>query len=723
MAKNVFDADDFVNGKSFEDLKKTMESFFTVMDKGFDSFGKSLDEIQKKQTASKSAFDQGIKSLEELQRVTISQVRITEQQKNSMKDLRTEILKNAEAYQKYGNAIKKINDSVGKEKKGVDDLKKSYEKMRKDVEGNAKATKENVKATKGQADANVDLAKKVRELEKAYIAARQAGDDVGASNLKKELEETASAFIKIKNEVNAVKKEIRDQEKLASKTSTAYGKLSQEYIDAAKAAKNYAAELGETHPKAVQAIKDAKKLKDRLDSIDQSVGDFRRNVGNYKSALDGFKNATTGGVDATGMLFDALGGAAGGGGLKGALAALGGPYAIAAAGAVALGAGLVKATMTYANFEKEITRVGALKGLNTATEEGRQQMEALTNQAKELGSTTVFSASEAAQGMQFLAMAGFTTNDILKATPAVLNLASAAQIDMGQAADITSNVLSGMGLKADDAARVIDVLAKTTTSANTDMSQLGEAMKVIAPTANTLGISVEEMSAAIGILGDNGLQGTVATTALGSALGRLADPTKKQAIAAKELGVEIFDQQGNFVGLSNLVGNFTEATKDMTKQEKLAAVQKVVGAEASKSFQALLNAEKTIMIDGTEQTLKGADALSEYTKSLEKSGGAAQEMADTMNNTLDGAWKGLQSAIEGIAIEIGEDLAPIAMAAINGISGTVRFLTDMYKEVTAEIGNFIDNMMSVVDFIMFLNKCFKGCYIILFPNDKRYLDA
>ena len=201
------------------------------------------------------------------------------------------------------------------------------------------------------------------------------------------------------------------------------------------------------------------------------------------------------------------------------------------AGAAALSGLAVAAIKMGSDFEAGMSRVQALSGATGA------EFEALRKTALELGRTTVFSASQAAEGMQYLAMAGFKTNEIIAAMPGVLNAAAAGQVDLATAADITSNVLSGFGLKAEEAARVADVLTKAFTSSNTTMESLGETMKYAAPVAAAAGFALEEVAAAAGMLGDAGIQGSQAGTTLRAIMLRLINPPKQAAEALDALGI------------------------------------------------------------------------------------------------------------------------------------------------------------------------------------------
>jgi TP901 family phage tail tape measure protein len=303
---------------------------------------------------------------------------------------------------------------------------------------------------------------------------------------------------------------------------------------------------------------------------------------------------------------------------------------------VGMGAAIIK---TGADFEESMSKVAAISGATG------KEFEALEEQAKELGATTRFSASEAASGMQFLAMAGFETNEILSAMPGLLDLAAASGMDLGRAADITSNIMSGFTLEASEAGHVSDVLAKAASSANTNVEQLGEAMKYLAPVSNSLGWSLEEATAAVMALSDAGLQGEQAGAAFSTSLTRLTNPSKEAAKVMKELNLEFFDAQGNMKSLPDVIKEVEEGTKGLTAEQKAAALSTIFGQEAYKAWAVLLES--------------GSETLAENTDMLENADGAAKQMADTMSENTKGAWKEFQSAVEGLSIALSEHLLPI----------------------------------------------------------------
>ena len=185
-----------------------------------------------------------------------------------------------------------------------------------------------------------------------------------------------------------------------------------------------------------------------------------------------------------------------------------------------------------------------------------KEFEALSQQAKDLGASTSFSASEAAMGMENLASAGFSTSQIMSAMPGLLNLAASDALDLGTAADIAASTLNGFGLEASEAAHVADVLARAAADTNAGITDTGMAMKFIAPVASAMNISLEETTAAIGLLANAGIQGSSAGTVLRSALSHLAKPSKEAATLMEELGFNAYDAQGKMLPLKSIKSEF-----------------------------------------------------------------------------------------------------------------------------------------------------------------------
>ncbi|MBW3113483.1 phage tail tape measure protein [Bacillus sp. MCCB 382] len=327
--------------------------------------------------------------------------------------------------------------------------------------------------------------------------------------------------------------------------------------------------------------------------------------------------------------------------------------AAGAAGAIGLGATVKVA----ADFESAMSRVGALSGASA------DELKRLTANAQEMGAKTSYSATQAAEAQQYLAMAGYKTSEIIAAMPGLLNAAAAGQTDLGTTADITSNILSGFGLQAGETARVADVLTKTFTSSNVDLQMLGDTMRYVAPTANAMGISLEEVAAAAGILGNSGIQGAQAGTSLSMSLTRLASPTKEASELMQQLGFNAFDSQGKMLPLSGVMTNLQTATAGLTEQQKLHAISTIFGAESMKAMLTLLDA--------------GPATLQTFTGELQNAGGTAQTIAEQQLNNLNGQLTILKSGLEAMAISIGTALLPVVKWLATAVQGLVNWFNGL----------------------------------------------
>lgn len=307
------------------------------------------------------------------------------------------------------------------------------------------------------------------------------------------------------------------------------------------------------------------------------------------------------------------------------------------AGAAA-GAGIVKSINIGAAFESEMARVAAVSRASN------EELAKMTKTARELGATTVWSSSEAAQGMQYLAMAGFKTNEIIDTMPGMLSLASAGAIDLGAAADISSNILTGFGLSAADMARVGDVLTNTFTSSNTTLEGLGNTMKYAAPVAKAMGVSIEEAAAMAGKLGDAGIQGEMAGTTLRSVLLRLSAPSAAGAKALEELGVSATDSAGNMRAYPEILKDLNKAMSGMSEGARAEMTKTIFETEAMSGALVLM-----------EQA--GSGSLDKFIQDV-KVVGSAEQTATKQTDTFTGDMKALASASEEVALKIYDSLKP-----------------------------------------------------------------
>jgi TP901 family phage tail tape measure protein len=334
----------------------------------------------------------------------------------------------------------------------------------------------------------------------------------------------------------------------------------------------------------------------------------------------------------------------------------------AAVGAAAIGAGLVSSVRVAMDFEKSMSAVAA------KTQAGQEDMAKLTELAKDLGRSTQFSAKEVADGMDFLAMAGFKVNDMLTAMPGLLDLAAAGNLDLASTADIVSNILGGMNMEATETGRVADVLAKAATSSNVSVGMLGETFKFVAPVAAQAGAGLEDVAAAAGLLGDAGIQGSEAGTGLRSVLLRLAAPPTEAAKALERLGVSTKDASGNMRPFGDILSDVDRSMKDLN-----------LGSAEQIEIQNALFGKTAIASGAILQQAAANGELSAKTKELMESQGAAAAMAEIMNDNLAGAFKRLQSAIEGFQIQLVSGTNPALQSFVDFAANAINVLTDMME--------------------------------------------
>lgn len=328
--------------------------------------------------------------------------------------------------------------------------------------------------------------------------------------------------------------------------------------------------------------------------------------------------------------------------------------------AAAGGAALLKTFSIGSAFESDMAKVAAV---SRASDE---ELKTLTETARKLGADTVWSASEAAQGMQYLAMAGFKTTDIVKTMPGMLNLASAGAIDLASASDIASNILTGFGLSASDMNRVGDVLTNTFTQSNTTLEGLGQTMKYAAPVAKAMGVSIEEAAAMAGKLGDAGIQGEMAGTTLRSVMLRLSAPSQQAAEALKVLKVSTTDSKGQMKSFPAILKELNSAMSGMSESARANFTKTIFETEAMSGALVLM-----------EQA--GTGALDSFVGSVQEVG-SAEAVAGKQIDNLKGDMTILNSALQETSLKIYDSVAPALRLMAQGAIEVVQDIGAWVKE-------------------------------------------
>lgn len=324
------------------------------------------------------------------------------------------------------------------------------------------------------------------------------------------------------------------------------------------------------------------------------------------------------------------------------------------------------------DFEASMSNVEALSGA------GGDQLQALTDKAKEMGATTKFTAGESADALSYMALAGWDTQSMLQGISPIMELAAAANMDLASASDIVTDYLTAFGLTASDTTHFVDVMAYAMSHSNTNVEQLGEAYKACAATAKSMGYSVEETTAVLATMANAGVKGGEAGTALNAIMTRLATNTKGCADELKKYGVSIYDSQGNMNSLSDILTGLSAVWDNLTDQEQANLAKTIAGTNQYSKLQ-------TIMAGCSEQAAKGSQSFSDYASALENCSGTAGKMASTMLDNLNGKMTLFESAADGLKIAIGEQLTP-AMSDLYEVGADVLGgLTDFVNDNPAVV--------------------------------------
>ena len=346
-----------------------------------------------------------------------------------------------------------------------------------------------------------------------------------------------------------------------------------------------------------------------------------------------------------------------------------------------IGTAAVKVGM---NFEAEMSKVASISGATG------DEFQKLIDKAKEMGSKTKFSATESAQAMEYMAMAGWKTQDMVDGLKGIMDLAAASGEDLATTSDIVTDALTAFGLKASDSTHFADVLAKASSNANTNVAMMGETFKYVAPVAGALGYSVEDCSVAIGLMANSGIKASQAGTSLRQMLSRMAKPTDEAQAAMDKLGVSLTDSAGNMKSLDTVMGDLRNGFKGLSKAEQTQLATSLAGQEAMSGLLAIVNAS-----DGDFDKLKD---------SIYNCKDAAANMAAVAQDNLAGQITSLKSKAEGLGIafygsiqEPLKELASVGVKALEDLNNA--YTSNGFVGFINEIGNKVPLLQSFTDAI------------------------
>lgn len=349
------------------------------------------------------------------------------------------------------------------------------------------------------------------------------------------------------------------------------------------------------------------------------------------------------------------------------------------------------------DFEAAMSKVSSISGATG------NDLQSLTDKAKEMGATTKFSATESAEAFQYMAMAGWNTKSMLDGIDGIMNLSAADGLDLATTSDIVTDALTAFGLSAKDSTHFADVLATASSSANTNVSMLGESFKYVAPLAGSMNYSIEDVSLALGLMANASVKGSMAGTSLKTALSNLASPTKSMASEMSKLGISMTDSNGNALGLRDIIIQLREKFGKLSETEKAATASTLFGKEAMSGMLAIINASD-------------AD-FNKLTDNISNADGAAKQMADTLNDNLKGDITIAKSALEGFGITIYETLDTDLRGAVQlgtkyidelskaftdgGLQGAVKTAGDIFGEIATKAAEnapkMIDSALQFID--------------------------
>ena len=366
----------------------------------------------------------------------------------------------------------------------------------------------------------------------------------------------------------------------------------------------------------------------------------------FQSGIDGIGSIAEKGLKATGAI------------LAGTATAIG-----------AIGAASVK---VGSDFEASMSKVAAISGATG------DDLKALTDKAKEMGATTKFSASESADALQYMAMAGWKTEDMLNGLEGIMNLAAASGEDLATTSDIVTDALTAFGLSAEDSTHFADVLAQASSNANTNVGMMGETFKYVAPVAGALGYTAEDTAIAIGLMANSGIKASQAGTSLRSIMSRMAKPTKEVQGAMDKLGVSLTDSNGNMKSLNEVMGDLRNGFAGLSEAEAAEMAAALGGQEAMSGLLAIVNASD--------------DDFDKLSDAIYSCDGAAKRMADTMNDNLQGQITILKSGLEGLGISLYENMEAPLKEVVKEAQNMVQQLQDAFNnggldEVVSTVGD------------------------------------
>lgn len=567
---------------------------------------------------------------------------------SKLKQLRTVLEAQKSKLNAYNEEQKRMDDAAEENGKRADELRKKLAQLAS--QGVSKTSEEYKTCRKALEDCEKEQEnnKKASDALKVTILNQQAA----INKTEKEIRNFTSTEKGLTEKLSDQKKELEKLKTEYVDATAKYGKNSDEAKALAKRINDLSGEIVSEE----KSVKSASEAADRFDKSMDEAGDSAQKAGKKASE--------------SASLFSKLAEVLKNGVASAAKTAVS-AFAAYTTAVVSLGSTVASAGLsTYADFESKMSAVKALMSASCeTTEELEQATELLTGTAKELGSTTKYTAAEVAKGMEKMALAGWKANEIIDGIPGVLNLAAADEMDLAAACSIVTDYLNAFSWEANRAEEFVDIMAKAMSTSNTTTTELGEAYKNCASTASSLGYTVEETTAVLATMANAGVKGGEAGTALNAIMTRLATDTKGCATELAEYGVHVYDAHGNMQSLSSILQGVSDVWGGLTDQQQANLAKTIAGTNQYSALQTIMG--------GLSEELDGTGkGFADYAEAFEDCEGTAEKMAAIKLDNLKGQITLLKSSAEGAAIAIGEQLAPAATEAVK----SVKSILDAFNE-------------------------------------------
>lgn len=430
----------------------------------------------------------------------------------------------------------------------------------------------------------------------------------------------------------------------------------------------------------------------KVSGIVNSLSNIKNKATDGKSGVEGLKTALQkvastslsalhSGLSKVGSLAKSAGSAVLSGLGKGITAITKGVAAGVTAAGTAVAGATAAAVKVGSNFEAAMSSVASISGATGS------DFTALETKAKQMGATTAFSATEAANAMEYMAMAGWKTTDMVSGIDGIMNLAAASGADLAQTSDIVTDGLTAFGMKASESGRFADVMAAASANANTNVEMMGETFKYVGAAAGAMGYSIEDMAVATGLMANAGIKGSQAGTALRSTITRLAKPTKEAQTAMDALGLTVTNSDGSMKSFGTIMGDMRKGMQGMTEDQKAAYAAMLGGQEAMSGLLAIANASD--------------EDFNKLTSAIQDSSGAAQEMAAIKLDNLQGDVTILKSGLEGLGIAIYDNIKGPLRSVTQTATEMVGSLSDAltnggFSAFVAQLGNVLGQAVTMI---------------------------